>query len=153
MRHIVAKYDRLSRWLSSKLPESIMLIFVRIALGGVFWFSGRSKVEEGSLFTISENTLYQFADEPFNHVPILSADLAAYLAFYAEHLFPILLLLGLFTRASALALLGMTLVIQIFVFPEAWWQVHIIWVSLALVLITRGAGLFSFDHMLSRRRP
>jgi putative oxidoreductase len=151
MQNVIARYDRLILFLSGTLPESIMLLFVRIALGGIFWFSGRSKIQEGSWFTISENTLYQFADEPFNHVP-LPPVFAAHLSFYAEHLFPILLVIGLFTRMSALALLGMTLVIQIFVFPESWWQVHIIWVSLALVLITRGAGLLSLDQILAGNR-
>ncbi len=151
MQKIIAQYDRLTLFLSGKLPESIMLLFVRVALGGVFWFSGRSKVAEGTTFTISENTLYQFNDTPFNNVP-LPPVFAAHMSFYAEHLFPILLVIGLFTRFSALALLGMTLVIQIFVFPEAWWQVHILWVALALALITRGAGLFSLDQLLSSRR-
>lgn len=70
---------------------------------------------------------------------------------YAEHLFPALIVIGLFTRLSALALLGMTMVIQIFVYPEAWWSVHIIWVALALVLIVRGAGRFSLDALLTRK--
>ena len=151
MRNIIAQYDRLTLFLCGKLPESIMLLFVRASLACIFWFSGRSKVAEGTWFTISENTLYQFDDTPFNHVP-LPPVFAAHMSFYAEHLFPILLVLGLFTRFSALALFGMTLVIQIFVFPEAWWQVHIIWVSLALVLITRGAGLLSLDALFSGRR-
>jgi putative oxidoreductase len=151
MRTIIARYDSLILWLSGKLPESFMLLFVRIALAGIFWFSGRAKVEEGTWFTISENTLYQFDDMPFNNVPLPPA-LAAHMSFYAEHLFPVLLVVGLFTRLSALALLGMTLVIQIFVFPEAWWQVHIIWVALALALITRGAGTLSLDQIFRERR-
>ncbi len=151
MTAIIARYDRLTQFLSGRLPESITLLFVRIALAGIFWFSGRSKVEEGTLFTLSENTLYQFDDTPFNNVP-LPPEFAAHMAFYAEHLFPVLLVIGLFTRVSASALLIMTLVIQIFVFPEAWWQVHIIWVALALVLITRGAGLISLDQIFAGRR-
>jgi putative oxidoreductase len=151
MQNLIALYDRLTLWASGKLPASIALLFVRVALGGVFWFSGRSKVEEGTLFTISENTLYQFADTPFNNVP-LPPVFAAHMSFYMEHLLPILLLIGLFTRFSALGLLGMTLVIQIFVFPEAWWQVHILWVAMALTLVTRGGGIFSLDHLLSGKR-
>ena len=151
MRNIVAQYDKLIRRLSGKFPTSIALLFARVALAGIFWFSGRSKVEEGTWFTISENTLYQFNDSPFNHVP-LPPVFAAHMSFYAEHLFPILLVFGLFTRFSALALLGMTLVIQIFVYPEAWWQVHIIWVALTLMLITSGAGSLSLDTLFARRR-
>jgi putative oxidoreductase len=145
-------YDRAIAWLSSTLPESIMLLFVRIALAGIFWRSGRAKVEEGSWLTVGENTLYQFADDPFNKLPLLPAEFAAYLTTYAEHLLPILLVFGLFTRLSALALLGMTLVIQLFIFPEAWWQVHALWVALALVLIVRGGGDLSVDALLAGRR-
>lgn len=151
MQKIIARYDHFTEWLSSLVPASIALLFVRVALAGVFWFSGRSKVEEGTLFTISENTLYQFADTPFNNVPLPTV-FAANMSFYAEHFLPILLVLGLFTRFSALALFGMTLVIQIFVFPEAWWQVHILWVAMALTLVTRGGGIFSLDHLISRKR-
>ena len=69
-------------------------------------------------------------------------------------MFPVLLAIGLATRVSALALLGMTMVIQIFVYPQAWWPVHALWVALALVLIVRGGGLLSFDALLAaRRRP
>jgi putative oxidoreductase len=145
-------YDRAIAWLSSTLPESIMLLFVRVALAGIFWRSGRTKVEDGSLLTVSENTLYQFADDPFNKLPLLPAEFAAYLTTYAEHLLPILLVFGLFTRLSALALLGMTLVIQLFIFPDAWWQVHALWVALALVLIVRGGGGLSLDWLLAGRR-
>ncbi len=131
-----------------------MLLFVRIALGGIFWRSARTKVDEGSLLTVSENAIYQFGDAPFNNVPILNGELGAYGTTYAEHLLPILLLLGLFTRLGALGLLGMTLVIQVFVFPEAavWWQTHIIWVAMALTLIVRGGGLFSLDQLLAGKR-
>jgi putative oxidoreductase len=70
----------------------------------------------------------------------------------AEHLFPILLVLGIFSRFSALSLLIMTLVIQLFVYPEAWWQTHIVWVAMAAVLVSRGGGLFSLDALLASRR-
>jgi len=84
----------------------------------------------------------------------LPPDLAAVMATWSEHLFPIMLVLGLFTRLSALALLGMTMVIQLFVYPEAWWQVHALWVAMALVLIVRGGGSLSLDKPLaSMMRP
>jgi len=43
------------------------------------------------------------------------------------------------------------MVIQIFVYPEAWWSVHMIWVALALVLIVRGPGRLSSDALLAKR--
>jgi putative oxidoreductase len=152
LQSVTRPYDRVVALLSGPVVESVALVFIRLALAGVFWLSGRTKVEEGSLLTVSENALYQFSEDPFNKVPLLPSDIAAYLTTYAEHVLPILLLLGLFTRLSALALMGMTLVIQFFVFPEAWWQVHILWVALAMVLIVRGGGGFSLDRILTGRR-
>lgn len=77
---------------------------------------------------------------------MLPPAIAAYLATYAEHLFPLLLVLGLLTRLSALALLLMTLVIQLFVYPDAW-STHLSWAALLLLLIGRGAGRLSLDHL------
>lgn len=152
LQTLTQPYDRFVTVASSRIAETLMLLFVRVALAGIFWRSGRTKVEEGSWLTVSENTIYQFGDDPFNKVPLLPSEFAAYLTTYAEHALPIVLAFGLFTRLSALALLGMTLVIQIFVFPEAWWQVHSLWVALAAILIVRGGGLFSLDHLFTGRR-
>lgn len=127
-----------------------MLLFVRISLAGIFWRSGRTKVIEDTWIMLSDNTVTLFENE-YVGVP-LPSELAARLALGAEHLFPILLVLGLATRFSALALLVMTLAIQIFVYPDAWWQVHIIWVALALVLIVRGGGKLSLDHWIAARK-
>ena len=142
-------HDCATSWLAGTVPESFMLLFVRIALAGVFWRSGRSKLDEGSWFTISETTYELFRTE-YAGVP-LPPDLATVTAAGAEHLFPALLVLGLFTRLSAFALLVMTMVIQIFVYPEAWWPVHTLWVALALVLVVRGGGLLSLDTPLARK--
>ncbi len=152
MHTLIQPYDRFVALVSSRIPEALMLLFVRVTLAGIFWRSGRTKVDEGSWLTVSENTIYQFGDDPFNKVPLLPSELAAHLTTYAEHALPILLVLGLFTRLSAFALLGMTIVIQIFVFPEAWWQVHSLWVALALILIVRGGGGMSVDALLAGRR-
>ncbi|MEQ1597607.1 MAG: DoxX family protein [Casimicrobium sp.] len=153
LQSLTRRYDHIVALLSRRVAESIALVFVRLALAGIFWMSGRTKVDEGSLLTVSENAIYQFSEEPFSNVPLLPSDIAAYLTTYAEHILPILLVLGLFTRLSALALMGMTLVIQFFVFPEAWWQVHILWVALAMVLIVRGGGILTLDRLLIGRRP
>lgn len=138
-------YDRAVNAVSGRLPESIVLLFLRVALAGIFWRSGRTKVEEGSFFSISDTTYFLFR-EKYSGVP-LPSDFAAVMATISEHLFPALLIIGLFTRLSALALLGMTLVIQLFVYPDAWWQVHILWVAMCLVLITRGGGMFAADAL------
>lgn len=149
MKSLIAPYGRFVAWLSDSWFEQLTMLFVRIALGGIFWRSGRTKVDEGSWLSVSDTAKFLFEEE-YKNVP-LPAEFAAYMATYAEHLFPALLFIGLFTRLSALALLGMTMVIQIFVYPEAWWSVHIIWVALALVLIVRGPGAISVDALLAKR--
>ena len=118
----------------------------RFGVAGVFWLSGRTKVE--GLLTVSDGALALFADE--YRLPLLAPELAAHLAAYAEHLFPLLLVLGLFTRGSALALLGMTAVIQVFVYPAAW-PTHLVWASAMLYLAGRGAGRLSLDRVLGLR--
>jgi len=148
MGQLTARYDQAIRLLSGPLFESIALLFARVALAGIFWRSGRTKVEEGSWLNISDTTYFLFENE-YSGVPI-PFEIAAPMATYAEHAFPILLVLGLATRLSALSLAMMTLVIQFFVYPDAWWSVHVIWVALALVLMARGAGGLSFDAVIAR---
>jgi putative oxidoreductase len=150
MGRLIEWHDRVVGFFSSRIPEAVALLATRVALAGIFWRSGRSKVVEGTWLEISDSTRFLFAEE-YRGVP-LPPELAAPLATWAEHLFPLLLVLGLATRLSALALLGMTMVIQIFVFPEAWWSVHSIWVALCLILIVRGGGLFSLDAAAGKMR-
>lgn len=146
MQHIATLYDRIVAIATSRLAEGIALLLARIALAGIFWRSGRSKVNEGSLFEISDSTRYLFEND-YAAVP-LPPEIAAPLATLGEHMFPVLLVIGLATRFSAAALLAMTLVIQIFVYPEAWWTTHILWTALAAVLIVRGGGVLSLDALI-----
>ena len=150
MQTLLARYDALAAWLASRVPEGIALLLTRVALAGIFWRSGRTKVEEGTLLSISDQAYFLFEYE-YTGLP-LSPAIATPMATWAEHLFPLLLVLGLFTRLSAAALLVMTLVIQFFVYPEAWWQTHFVWTAMASILISRGGGLFSADHLLASRR-
>jgi putative oxidoreductase len=149
----MAMMKKLINMVSGAVPEGIALLFARVALAGIFWRSARTKIEEGSFLTIKDTTFFQFSDVPFNQVPILNGEPGAYVTTYTEHFLPLLLLLGLATRLGALGVLGMTLVIQTFVFPEMiiWWQTHIIWVAMALVLIVRGGGMFSLDRLIGHR--
>lgn len=151
MNRIVAFYDRGVAIAASRIPKSIALFLLRLALAGVFWRSGQTKVIEGSFLQIDPSQYDLFASE-FSGLPLDPA-IAVPLTTYAEHFFPILLLLGLATRFSAGALLVMTMVIQIFVFPDAWWPVHSLWVAMAAILIVRGGGLFSLDALIARVRP
>lgn len=150
MKRIVAFYDRGVALAAGRIPEAVALLLLRIALAGVFWRSWQTKVVEGGVLQIDPAQYDLFASE-FSGLP-LDPVIAVPLTAYAEHLFPILLLLGLATRLSAGALLVMTLVIQIFVFPDAWWPVHSLWVAMAAILIVRGGGLFSLDAIIARLR-
>lgn len=141
-------YDSLVARLAGPVPEGLALLFVRVALGGVFWRSGQTKVEEGSFFQLKAATLELFRTE-YAGVP-LPPELAAPLANAAEHVLPALLLAGLFSRLAALGLIGMTLVIQVFVYPDAWWTEHALWIAMALPLVVRGGGMLSLDAALKK---
>jgi len=132
-------------WLQRLLPDDLLLFVARIGIAPVFFLSGRTKVE--GILTIKDSTYDLFRDE--YALPVVNPELAAHLATYSEHLFPILLVLGLLTRGAAAALFGMTLVIEIFVYPAAW-PTHISWAALFLPLIARGGGAWSLDHLITR---
>jgi len=136
-----ALYNRAAERLATWIHDDLIALAARVGLGAVFWLSGRTKVE--GWLSVSDNAVALFADE--YRLPLLSPELGAHLAAYAEHLFPILLVLGLFTRFAALALLGMTAVIEIFVYPLAW-PTHLVWAASLLYLAGRGAGRFSLDR-------
>jgi putative oxidoreductase len=127
--------------LAAPISHGLIALGARVAVAAIFFQSGRTKVD--GFLTVSDNAYALFRDE--YKVPLLSPELAAHLATYAEHLFPALLVLGLFTRLSAAALLAMTAVIQLFVYPDAW-PTHLAWATLMLYLIGRGAGPLSLDH-------
>ena len=124
------------------IPHSLIALIARVAAGGVFWRSGQTKVNG---FALREETFYLFRED--YKVPLLPPDLAAYLATISEHVFPILLVIGFVTRLSALGLLCMTLVIQIFVVPGGWPE-HLLWFALLLLIVARGPGAISLDHLI-----
>ncbi|MCA0424756.1 MAG: DoxX family protein [Proteobacteria bacterium] len=146
--------------LPSCIPYSFIAFLARFSIAAVFWKSGQTKIDgfkvdliEGTFSLgiprLADSAVDLFRDE--YKVPLISPELAAPLAAFAEHLFPILILIGLATRFSALALLGMTLVIQIFVYPDAY-PVHGTWAAIFLMLIAQGPGVFSIDHLIKRSR-
>jgi len=139
--------NKMIRMISGSVPEGIALLFTRVALAGIFWRSARTKVEDGSWLQMSDTTVFLFREEYGMPYP----EITGLLATYAEHFLPILIVLGLFTRIGAAGLLAMTLVIQFFVYPEAWWQTHILWVALAGILIVRGGGMFSLDRLTGHK--
>lgn len=136
-------YQRACDLTARALSPSLLLLVQRLGIASIFYFSARTKVE--GWFTISEGTYELFRTE-YAGVP-LPPEFAAIAATVSEHAFAILLVLGLFTRFAALALLGMTAVIQVFVYPDAW-PTHLSWAGLLLPLIALGGGRLSLDRLL-----
>lgn len=136
-------YRRVTELAGRLLNPSLLLLAQRLGVASIFFLSGRTKVE--GWFTLTDSTFELFRAE--YALPLIPPVAAAYAATIAEHLFSVLLVLGLFTRASALALLGMTMVIQIFVYPDAW-PTHLSWAGLMLPLIAWGGGKVSLDRLL-----
>jgi putative oxidoreductase len=132
--------------LADGIPDSLVSLVARLAVGGVFWRSGQTKIEG---FHIKDSTFFLFHEEYM--VPLLPPDLAAYLTTFSENVFSILLIVGLASRLSAAWLLAMTTVIQIFVYPSGWPD-HILWATALLVVIGRGPGVISLDHLLFGKR-
>ena len=128
------------------IPYALVALIARVAPAAVFWQSGQTKLEG---WHVSDNAIYLFREE--YRLPLIDPAIAAHLAAFAEHFFPILLVLGLATRFAALALLGMTLVIEIFVYPDAW-PTHGTWAACFLLLMAQGPGAWSLDHIIRKRQ-
>ena len=128
-------------WIES-VPYTALAIPLRLAVATVFWNSAMTKLANW------DTAVSLFVEE--YKVPFISPELAAYMAVSIELTTPILLVLGLLTRPAALVLLGMTTFIEVFVYPQAW-PTHIQWAAMMLVLLCRGPGTLSLDHLLWRR--
>jgi putative oxidoreductase len=131
-----AAVDRLGQ-----VPESLLLLLLRIGVAMVFWKAGVLKLQSW------DSTIFLFAEE--YRVPLLSPEVAASLATAVELGGAVALIVGLATRLGALALLGLVAVIQLFVYP-ALWSDHIFWLAALLILLVRGAGAWSLDHLIAR---
>lgn len=128
--------------LVGRVPLSLHQLLFRIAIAGVFLRAGLTKISSW------ESTVALFADE--YKVPVLAPHLAAAMAATFEVGCSTLLLVGLGTRLAALPLIGMIMTIQLFVYPQAWSE-HLVWGSILLMLLTRGGGAISLDHLIARQ--
>jgi len=137
VRRIIAECERIS--------YSFIALTARIFPAAIFWRSGQTKVEG---FAIKGTAILLFQEE--YKLPFVSPWLGAHLAAIAEHVFPVLLVLGLATRFSAFSLLVMTAIIEMFVYPYAW-PTHGTWAACFILLIARGPGTSSLDHLIARR--
>ncbi|EED35392.1 DoxX [Luminiphilus syltensis NOR5-1B] len=143
----------------ASIPESVIALLGRFSVAAVFWQSGQTKVDNFTINiltgefdvgipALNDSVVYLFEYE--YALPLIPAEPAAILTAVAEHVLPLLLLLGLATRFAAFGLFLMTLVIQIFVYPDAY-ALHGTWAAILMWLMSRGAGALSFDAVLSRR--
>ncbi len=154
------------RWITAaqgamaRIPEDLIALLGRVSIAAVFWKSGQTKLDgfaldlvDGNLTLgwprLSDSAVALFREE--YRLPLLSAELAASLAALAEHVLPVLILLGLGTRFAALGLLAMTAVIQFLVYPGAY-PTHGVWAAVLLYLMARGPGRISLDHAITRWR-
>jgi putative oxidoreductase len=132
------------RW-ADKFPSWLLGLIIRVGIADVFWRSGQTKV---SGWHVTQTTVQLFRDE--YKLPLLPPEVAANLASIQEHLFSVLLVIGLASRLSALGLLCMTAVIEIFVYPENWPD-HLLWAGALLYVLARGPGELSLDALISRK--
>jgi putative oxidoreductase len=131
---VIGQLECLLLW----IPE----IFFRLGVGLAFWRSGQTKIQSWDM------TLALFSDE--YKIPLLPPEIAAYLATAVELTAPVLLLFGIATRLGAAAMLGMTTLIQIFVYPQSY-PTHLLWAGPLLYLVLRGPGVLSIDHLIRKR--
>jgi putative oxidoreductase len=137
IQHVIAALDCIPYW--------FIALAARIFPATVFWQSGQTKVAG---FHLKPSAIALFQNE--YQLPLVDPTAAAYASTFSEHLFPILLVVGFATRFSALALMFMTAVIEVFVFPDAW-PTHGVWATCFLVVIARGPGWLSVDHLIARK--
>lgn len=143
---ILTEWLERGRRLAESIPYSVVALVARISVASVFWRSAQTKVDE--TLQLKSSAFYLFREE--YKVPIVPPDVAAYLATYQELIGSVLLVVGLATRLTALAFIGMVAVIQTFVFPDGWPN-HILWFALLFLLVARGPGAISLDHLIWRR--
>ena len=141
---VIARLRAVVRY-AERFPSWLLGLIIRVGIADVFWRSGQTKV---SGWHVTQTTVQLFRDE--YKVPLLSPEIAANLAAPQEHLFSVLLVIGLASRLSALGLLCMTAVIEIFVYPENWPD-HLLWAGALLYVVARGPGGLSIDALIRRK--
>ena len=130
-------------WLTRHAID-LALLALRLPIAVVFWRSGRTRVSGWNIFHITDSQVYLF-DQEF-HMPL--PELIAHVTAVAEHVLPVLLVAGLFTPLAALGMLTMTLVIQLFIFPNAWLTAHMFWATILFAVLVLGPGRLSLDFFV-----
>lgn len=140
----------------ASIPEWIVNVAMRLVIFKVFWFSVQTKItgltiagQHFAFWNITDNTFLLFDFE--YGIPLIPTSLAAYMGTFGEFFLSLMILFGVLTRFAALGLLLITLVIQLFVYPDAWWTVHVYWVLPLLYLMKHGGGKIALDKLLFKR--
>jgi putative oxidoreductase len=136
---LIARLDRL-RTSARRFPLPLLEFGMRLAVGATFFRSGMNKVQS------FDTAIALFRDE--YRLPLLPPDIAAYMGTTVELSAPVLLVLGIFARLGAAALLVMTLTIQFLVYPENWPE-HLMWASILAYVLSRGPGALSIDRIIA----
>lgn len=140
----------------SLTPEWFINLAMRLVIFKVFWFSVQTKIsgltiggQHFAFWNVTDSTFLLFDFE--YGLPLISSDLAAYLATFGEFFLALMILFGFMTRFAALGLFMMTMIIQFFVYPDAWWSVHVFWALLLLYIMRNGGDIVSVDRLVFRR--
>ncbi|MBR7799169.1 DoxX family protein [Undibacterium fentianense] len=139
-------------WLEKQIQvylKDLVMTLVRVYVAWQFFRSGLVKFEDW------QSTVSLFVDE--YHVPVLSPEIAALIGTAGELILPILLVVGLVSRFSALGLFVLNLV-AIMSYPILWTldcpaalNDHFYWGVLLAVLFVGGAGKWSLDTYFMHR--
>lgn len=142
--------------LLSMIPEWVVNLTMRLVIFKVFWFSVQTKItgltiggQHFAFWNVTDSTFLLFDFE--YGIPLIPSELAAYLGTFGEFFLALMILFGFLTRFAALGLMVMTMTIQFFVYPDAWWSVHVYWALILLYLMRNGGGLLSVDRLLLKR--
>ena len=142
--------------LLSMIPEWVVNLAMRLVIFKVFWFSVQTKItgltiggQHFAFWNVTDTTFLLFEFE--YGIPLIPSELAAYLGTFGEFFLALMILFGFMTRFAALGLMVMTMTIQFFVYPDAWWSVHVYWALILLYLMRNGGGLLSVDRLLFKR--
>jgi putative oxidoreductase len=153
-RSIEGVVGRLNGSVRMLAPPSLAQLALRLALAVPFWRSGVNKWD--GFLQLSDTAVYLFSEEfrlqlPGGPYVFPAPETAALAAASAEIVLPVLLVLGLASRAAALGLLVMTIVVQLTV-PDGW-PLHVTWAAMALGVMAWGPGRFSLDHVTRKIMP
>jgi putative oxidoreductase len=142
--------------LLAMVPEWFLNIAMRLVIFKIFWLSVQTKIagltiagQHFAFWNVTDSTFLLFDFE--YGIPLISSELAAYLGTFGEFFLALMILFGFMTRFAAVGLLFMTMTIQFFVYPDAWWTVHVFWTLMLLYIVRNGGGLISVDNFLLKK--